>query len=101
MNLEPSSPPEFGKIRPALVVSNSEHNLILDTLVVVPVSSQKPEIWPLRIEFTNVKLKKSYIVLPGIRQVNKSRLEKWIGAVSSDVLQEVDEALALYLGEFN
>ena len=44
INLENQTPPEFGKIRPALIISNSEQNLMLSTLVVIPISSTGEEI---------------------------------------------------------
>src|SRR5262245_40622018 len=79
---EPAAPPELGKVRPGLVVSNSEQNEHLDSVVVVPLSSRAPEIWPLRLHVDVQGLKTSYAVIPGIRQVSKAR-----------------EALGLYLGD--
>ena len=101
VNLEPTQPPEFGKVRPALVISNSEHNLRLPTVVVIPISSQSPEIWPLRLGFKipGTKSKESFAVIPGIRQVNKTRLMDMIGIVSPSFLKNIDEALMTYLGE--
>lgn len=97
MNLEPATPPEFGKVRPALIVSNSEQNLLLPTVVVLPVSSRAPEIWPLRLRFTLPDRQESFVVLPGIRQIHNKRLQDRIGAVSEDFLARVDEALSVYL----
>ena len=50
INLEPSAPPEVGKVRPGVIVSNSIQNEHLDSVVIVPLSARAPEIWPLRIE---------------------------------------------------
>ena len=99
VNLEPTEPPEFGKVRPALLVSNSEQNAILPTIVVVPLSSRPPEIWPLRLEIPIPKGKKSFVVLPGIRQVHKGRLCEMIGTVPPGFLQKLDEALRAYLSD--
>lgn len=99
VNLEPASPPEFGKTRPGLILSNSEQNLILDTVVILPISSQKPEIWPLRLEFKMPSGKWSYAVLPGIRQIHKARLLSAAGLAPSSLLARLPEALAAYLGE--
>lgn len=96
VNLEPSHPPEFGKIRPCLVVSNSEQNFRLNTLVVVPISSQPHAIWPLRVEIELTK-KKSYVVIPGIRQISKTRLTEPIEVLDVDDIKKIDEALELYL----
>jgi len=40
VNFNPSKGKEIGKIRPAVVFSKNEDNLILDTVVVLPISSQ-------------------------------------------------------------
>lgn len=97
INLEPSHPPEFGKIRPGLIISNSEQNLRLSTVVILPLSSQPPEIWPLRVGFKGQKGKESFVVVPGIRQVSKERLQTCLGMVPESFLERVDEALEIYL----
>lgn len=98
INLEPSHPPEFGKVRPCLIVSNSEQNMLLSSLVVVPLSSKAPEIWPLRLKLS-VNKKSSYAVIPGIRQVSKQRLLDKIAVLSKDDLAKLQEALELYLND--
>ena len=97
INLEPTTPPEFGKIRPGLIVSNTEQNIRLPTVVILPLSTRSPEIWPLRLEFKMPLGKTSFAVIPGIRQVNKTRLQEMIGLAPPSFLQRVDEALAAYL----
>lgn len=101
VNLEPAHPPEFGKTRPCVVVSNSEQNAVLETVVVVPVSSQQPEIWPLRLAMTlpGKGEKKSYAVLPGVRQVNKRRIVQTTGLLLSSELSRLGEALNFYLSD--
>lgn len=97
VNLEPSTPPEFGKTRPALVISNSEQNYSLPTVVVLPLSSKAPEIWPLRLKVEIPRGKASYAVLPGIRQINKLRIQEVIGEAASGFMEKIDEALEVYL----
>ena len=99
INLGPTSPPEFGKTRPGVIVSNTTHNDILDSVVVVPLSTIGDEIWPLRIKTDDVRGKAAFAVLPGIRQVSKARLADFIGVVSSTFMTRLDAALALYLGD--
>lgn len=100
VNLEDVHPPEFGKTRPALVISNSEQNAILNTVVVIPISTRPPEIWPLRLEMPPVSgMKRSYAVIPGIRQVSKKRLLHDAGVAPDAFLDAVHEALAAYLGD--
>lgn len=99
INLEPTEPPEFGKIRPGLILSNSEQNALLPTVVIVPLSTRPPEIWPLRLELSLPKEKRSYVVVPGIRQIHKGRLKEMIGIAPVDFLQKLDEAMHAYLSD--
>jgi len=98
INLEPSHPPEFGKVRPCLVISNTEQNQHLSTVVVVPISSKAPEIWRLRLKIL-IKNKDSFVVIPGIRQVAKQRLLDRISILSVSNLESIDDALRAYLGD--
>ena len=99
VNLEPVSPPELGKTRPAIVVSNSDQNLVLQSVVVVPLSSQAPEIWPLRLRFELPRGKASFAVLPGIRQVSKTRIQETVGLAQASEMSRLDQALSLYLND--
>lgn len=98
VNLEDADPPEMGKTRPAVVVSNSEQNAVLGTVVVVPTSSRAPEIWPLRLEVPALgKHGKSYAVVPGIRQIDKRRVVGAIGVVPAAALDRLTDAVSAYL----
>ncbi|MBF0106716.1 MAG: type II toxin-antitoxin system PemK/MazF family toxin [Deltaproteobacteria bacterium] len=99
VNLEPSHPPEFGKTRPGLIVSNTEQNLHLPTVAMLPISTKPPEIWPLRLKIKTSDLKQSFVVMPGIRQVNKARLQEKIGELDPEDLNNMTEALFAYLND--
>lgn len=100
VNLEDAHPPKLGKTRPGVIVSNTEQNELLDSVVVVPLSSRPPEIWPLRLPLPKVgRIGKSYAVVPGVRQVDKRRLMDTAGLLPRDVLDRLTDALAVYLGE--
>lgn len=100
VNLEEATPPELGKTRPAVVLSNSEQNAVLDTVVVVPLSTRPPAIWPLRIELAaSGKRKRSFAVVPGIRQVDKRRLVGSLGVAPQRFLDELTRAVVAYLGD--
>jgi mRNA interferase MazF len=99
INLEPAAPPELGKVRPGVIVSNSVQNERLDSVVVVPLSTRAPEIWPLRLSMNVVGLEASFAVVPGIRQVSKTRLHELVAYVSATTMDRLGEALALYLGD--
>jgi mRNA interferase MazF len=99
INLEPVFPPEMGKTRPAIVVSNSDQNMFLGSVVVIPISSRPDEIWPLRVKLEMPKGKPGFAVLPGIRQVSKERIQQFAGAARSEDLARIEEALFSYLAD--
>lgn len=99
INLGKSHPPESGKTRPGLVISNSVQNEILDSVVVVPLSTMAGEIWPLRIELAQATHRTSYAVLPGVRQVSKSRIMDLISTAPPEFMLRIDRALRLYLSD--
>lgn len=99
INLGATSPPEFGKTRPGVIVSGTAHNEALDSVVVVPLSTIGEEIWPLRVKTHDVSGRTAFAVLPGIRQVSKARMAGFIGVASSPFMHRLDSALALYLGD--
>lgn len=98
VNLEDAHPPELGKTRPAVVVSNTEHNASLPSVVVVPLSSRAPAIWPLRFPIPPIgKLKRSFAVTPGVRQVAQTRVLRSEGLLPPHVLNALSDALEAYL----
>ncbi len=92
-----ATPPELGKVRPAVIVSGDVHNATLHTVTVVPTSSLPPEIWPLRLAVGTFAGKESYAIVPGIRQVRKGRLRGELGRLDDDKLRALDECLDAYL----
>jgi mRNA-degrading endonuclease toxin of MazEF toxin-antitoxin module len=99
INLEPASPPELGKVRPGIILSNTIQNERLDSVVVVPLSSRAPEIWPLRVRLSARGIRTSYAVIPGIRQVSKGRLHELVALVSPDQLDRLTTAVKAYLSD--
>lgn len=101
INLSDCHPPEMGKIRPGVIVSNSHDNLRLPTVVVVPLSTQPPEAWPFRIAINSAMThgdeKPGFAIVPRLRQVSKRRLEGKIGILAESEIQALGEAIATYL----
>jgi mRNA interferase MazF len=97
VDLSDTTPPEMGKVRPAIIVSGDAHNPVLPTVVVVPTSSIAPEIWPLRLDVGEFASKRSFAILPGIRQVRKGRLRGELGRLSAEKLRALDDCLLAYL----
>ena len=100
VNLDDAQPPEFGKTRPGLIISNTEQNQMLETVVIIPLSTRPPEVWPLRLRVPPFAPgRPSFAAIPGVRQISKQRLMDVIGSVPQTFLQELQEALSVYLGD--
>lgn len=97
VDLSDTTPPEMGKIRPAVIVSGDMHNAVLNTVAVVPTSSLAPEIWPLRLAVGAFAGKDSFAVIPGIRQVRKGRIRGELGRLTDEKLRALDDCLDAYL----
>ena len=99
VNLGSATPPEFGKTRPGVLVSNTLQNEMLDSVVMIPLSTTPGEIWPLRVTADEIRGKPSCAVVPGIRQVSKARLTELVGPASPDFMKRLERALELYLND--
>lgn len=99
VNLGNTTPPELGKTRPSVLVSNTLQNDLLDSVVVIPLSTTPGDIWPLRVPADEVRGRPSCAVVPGIRQVSKSRLMDFIAPASSEFMERLDKALSVYLND--
>lgn len=91
VNLDPTVGSEIQKTRPCVVVSPSELNDNLRTVIVAPMTS-KGFGAPFRIPVTHAG-KKGLIVLDQVRTVDKGRLAKRLGAVSAKTLTATLAAL--------
>ena len=99
VNLSDAHPPEMGKVRPAVVLSNSTLNARLETVVLVPLSTQPGEIWPLRVKVAAGGKKPSFAVIPGLRQASKSRLLDTIGLLPAADLAKLEHGVGEYLSD--
>ncbi len=102
VDLRPAIGWEVAKKRPALIISSDQINSISPLVVVIPISSQIPEVIGLEKIFLSKKeanLEKDSIVLVNqIRTVDKTRIGKKVGKISQQKLEEVEDALKLVLG---
>ena len=102
VNLDPVIGSEQGKTRPALIIQNNIGNEYSPTTIVASITSKIfSRQFPTNIEIdkTNSPLReKSTILLNQIRAIDKSRIIKIYGKLSSKKLKEVDEALMNSLG---
>ena len=97
VNLGPTVGHEIEKTRPCLIISPNEMNHNIGTVIVAPMTTKGNE-YPTRI-ICSLQGKKGQIVLDQIRTIDKRRLVKKLGTISSQsqektlqVLQELFSA---------
>lgn len=87
VNLDPTIGSEMKKIRPCVVISPNEMNKYLQTIVVAPLtSSSKP--YPTRVEVKQSKTK-GWVVLDQIRTVDRTRIIKILGNLTTTEIEAV------------
>ena len=84
VNLDPTVGSEIKKTRPCVIVSPPEMHDHLRTLLVAPMTTAGREA-PFRIAVTHGG-RKGLILLDQVRAVDKTRLAKRLGAVSTKTL---------------
>ena len=84
VNLDPTVGSEIKKSRPCVIISPPELNAHLRTVIVAPMTS-KGFATPFRIPVTHAGTK-GLVVLDQLRTVDKTRLVKRMGSVSSKTL---------------
>lgn len=87
INLDPTIGSEIQKTRPCVVVSPSEMNEHLRTVIVAPMTSKGIDA-PFRPQLT-FQATKGRILLDQLRTVDKARCVKKLGAVSGTMQQKI------------
>ncbi|GAB6156380.1 type II toxin-antitoxin system PemK/MazF family toxin [Desulfosporosinus burensis] len=88
IDLNPTKGAEINKTRPCLVISPSEMNEHLQTIIIAPVTSRGRSGYPTRIKVT-VDDVNGWIVLDQIRAIDKTRLCEKIGNLNTAEILEV------------
>ena len=101
-DLSPVVGSEQGGIRPVLVIQNDLGNKYSPTVIAIAITSQinKAKL-PTHIEINAIShglQKDSVILAEQIRTIDKKRLREKIGHLNSDLMQCVNEALAISFG---
>ena len=87
ISLDPTKGSEIRKTRPCLIISPNEMNKHIRTVIIAPMTSAIKN-YPTRVT-TTFQGKKGQIVLDQIRTVDKSRLIKNLGSISSAAREKV------------
>ena len=105
VNLNPTLGSETGKIRPCIIVTNDVYNERVPVIQVVPVTAwnEKKSLIKTNVEIDptekNGLTKKSIADCLQTRPIDyRYRLVKIRGKLSSEVVEEIDEALTMVFG---
>ncbi len=99
VNWNPARGSEQAGRRPALVIQNDIGNKKASTTIIAAISSSV-KIYPMNVKLDPPEggLKRSSIVKTGqILTVSKERLEKRLGQISAEKIQEVNRSIKLSL----
>jgi len=92
VNLNPKKGHEVGKIRPAVIISNDDENEILDTVIMMPLSTDlidNMEPYRMRI-FKRDNLKEdSDVLINQVRTLSKLRIKEKIGSVTNNEYENI------------
>jgi mRNA interferase MazF len=99
-NLDPSIGSEISKSRPVLIVSNDINNQYSSTVTILPITSNSGKIYPFEVLVTSEERglrQDSKIKANQIRTIDKRRLYKYLGTLSSNKMKEVYAAIKIHL----
>ncbi len=101
VNFNPAKGGEVGKLRPAIVMSSKEENSMLNTVIVVPLSTViETDALPYRVAISQRdKLKqKSDACIYEIRALSKTRVKEKLSTLSDKEIAIIQKALCEILG---
>ncbi len=96
INLNPKKGDEVGKVRPCIIISDTPENKILDTIMVVPLSTHLlDDMLPYRMRIIkrgNLE-KDSDILINHIRTISKKRVTSNISKITEDEYKQIIDNL--------
>lgn len=98
--LRPVVGSEQGGIRPCLIIQNDAGNTYSPTVIVATMTTQKKNDLPTHVAVSSEDCfldRNTTILLEQIRTIDKSRLKDFVGRLSENTMQKVDEALHISL----
>ena len=101
-DLDPVLGSEQGGVRPVVIVQNDRGNRSSPTVIVAPLTSQRKKLQ----QKTHVTVEPpdggliqlSLVLCEQVRTIEKTRLTRYLGALSPDTLARIDKALLEALG---
>ena len=92
VNLNPKKGHEVGKIRPAIIISNDDENKILDTVILMPLSTDlidNMEPYRMRILKRDNLKQDSDVLINQVRTLSKSRIKEKIAIITEKEYQNI------------
>ena len=92
VNLNPKKGHEVGKIRPAVIISNDDENEILDTVILMPLSTDlidNMEPYRMRILKRDNLKEDSDVLINQIRTLSKLRIKEKIGSITDNEYENI------------
>ena len=96
VNLNPKKGHEVGKIRPAVIISGDDENEILDTVILMPLSTKLldgMEPYRKRVRKRENLKQDSDILINQIRTLSKVRIKEKIATLSKEEYRSIIENL--------
>ncbi len=96
VNFNPAKGGEMGKLRPAIILSDKDDNEILETVIVIPLSTRiEADALPYRylIHKRDKLLKDCDACMYEIRALSKTRVKERLSVLTDKELQIVQESL--------
>ena len=85
VNLYPKKGDEVGKIRPAVIISDDDENAILDTVILMPLSTDlidNMDPYRMRLSARDGLKEDSDILINQIRSLSKTRIKEKIAKIT-------------------
>ena len=96
VNLNPKKGDEVGKIRPAVIISNDDENKILDTVILMPLSTDlidDMEPYRMRISQRENLKEDSDLLINQVKTLSKLRIKEKIATVTDEEYKNIIQNL--------
>ena len=96
VNLNPKKGDEVGKIRPAVIISNDDENKILDTVILMPLSTDlidNMEPYRMRISQRENLKEDSDLLINQVKTLSKLRIKEKIATVTDEEYKNIIQNL--------
>ena len=96
INLNPKKGDEIGKIRPCIIISNDDENKILDTVILMPLSTDlidNMEPYRMRIPQRENLKEDSDLLINQVKTLSKLRIKEKIATVTDEEYKNIIQNL--------